>query len=317
MVFRECRHTEARSGGDISQGYRRCTESSRLYVVGKGISKCNILSSNCLGKNGWFWPTEGNISGCDFAGVIEELGEGAPEDLHVGERVACWVHGCACFLSELLELDRVNLTIAHWRNGAFAEYVVCSGALALRIPESWTFEEAAQLPVACYTACLCLYYVNKFPTPIVPVPTPTTDLLVWAGSTSIGQYTIQLASQSGLRVLTTCSPRNFDLVKSFGATEAFDYNDPETPGKIRALTENKLVHVVDCISVEETSGKIASSIGDVGGEVVIVLPTKSPREDVRCKFILGYEIFGKVLSGAWINLLGILKNCLASLLRCL
>ena len=55
----------------------------------------DVLSSSYVGKNGWFWPTEGNISGCDFAGVVEELGEGVTDDLHVGERVACWVHGCA------------------------------------------------------------------------------------------------------------------------------------------------------------------------------------------------------------------------------
>ena len=148
--------------------------------------------------------------------------------------------------------------------------------------------------MACSTACLCLYYVNAFPTPLAPALEPTIDLLVWAGSTSLGQHVIQLAHQSGLRVLTTCSPRNFALVKSLGAAEAFDYNDPETPAKIRKLTGNKLVHVVDCISEKGTSEKIAPCIGDAGGEVVIVLPTKSPREDVKCKFVLAYEIFGKV-----------------------
>lgn len=255
-----------------------------------------LQSASCLGKNGWFWPTEGNIAGCDFAGIVEELGEEAPEDLSIGDRVACWVHGCAlrasCFLLCFLEL--ILAFSAHWENGAFAEYVVCIGALALHIPDSWTFEEAAQLPVACYTACLCLYFVNSFPTPLAPTQELTTDLLVWAGSTSIGQYIIQIARQSGLRVLTTCSPRNFALVKSLGATEAFDHNDPETPSKIRELTGNKLVHVVDCISEKGTSEKVAPCIGDAGGEVVIVLPINSPRKDVVCKFVLGYEIFGKV-----------------------
>ncbi len=34
-------------------------------------------------------------------------------------------------------------------------------------------------------------------------------------------------------MVTTCSPRNFDFVKSLGASEAFDYNDPECADKVR------------------------------------------------------------------------------------
>lgn len=41
-----------------------------------------------------FFPTVGNIVGCDFAGIIEELGPDSPTDLKVGDRVASWVHGC-------------------------------------------------------------------------------------------------------------------------------------------------------------------------------------------------------------------------------
>lgn len=41
-----------------------------------------------------YFSTKGNIVGCDFAGVVEELGPDAPANLKVGDRVAGFVHGC-------------------------------------------------------------------------------------------------------------------------------------------------------------------------------------------------------------------------------
>ena len=39
---------------------------------------------------------------------------------------------------------------------------------------------------------------------------------------SVGQYAIQLAKIAGYRVVTTASPRNFELLKSYGADAVFD-----------------------------------------------------------------------------------------------
>ncbi len=44
---------------------------------------------------------------------------------------------------------------------------------------------------------------------------------------------------SGCEVITTCSKKNFDLVKSLGASEAFDYNDPDVAKKVRYSTRHK------------------------------------------------------------------------------
>lgn len=55
--------------------------------------------------------------------------------------------------------------------------------------------------------------------------------------------------RSGLTVIGTSSPRNFDLVKSYGADAVFDYSDPETCAKnIREYTNNSLKYAFDCIS---------------------------------------------------------------------
>lgn len=63
---------------------------------------------------------------------------------------------------------------------------------------------------------------------IAPLTKPLTTpepFLVWAGSSSVGLYAIQIATLAGYQVVTTCSPKNFELVKSLGAVAAYDYSD--------------------------------------------------------------------------------------------
>lgn len=47
-------------------------------------------------------------------------------------------------------------------------------------------------------------------------------------------YAIKALSAAGYKVVTTASPKNFDLVKKLGASAVFDYKDPEGPAKIKA-----------------------------------------------------------------------------------
>jgi len=52
------------------------------------------------------------------------------------------------------------------------------------------------------------------------------QLFVYGGSSSVGQYAIQLAKLSGYKVVTTASKRNHELVKSLGADLVFDVSNP-------------------------------------------------------------------------------------------
>lgn len=94
--------------------------------------------------------------------------------------------------------------------------------------------------------------------------------------------------------MTTCSPRNFDYVKSLGATEAFDYNDKQAPSKIRELTENKLTYAWDTISEKESAQFCADALtSSSGAKYGSILPVKSPREDVESVSTLMYTVFGE------------------------
>ena len=69
-------------------------------------------------------------------------------------------------------------------------------------------------------------------------------LLVWGGSSSVGCCVIQLAVASGLRVVATCSPGNFELCRRLGASEVFDYkSETVVEDLIEALGEGKCAGV--------------------------------------------------------------------------
>src|SRR5713226_2461035 len=127
-------------------------------------------------------------------------------------------------------------TTADKPNGAFSEYLVTDAELqAVPIPSGWSFEEAAQLGVSPLTALQCLHESLELPSPFEARPThgqPQRTILIWGGSSALGQYAIQFAKLGGLRVVTTASSKNFDLLKELGADEVFDHRDEGVVEKI-------------------------------------------------------------------------------------
>lgn len=99
--------------------------------------------------------------------------------------------------------------------------------------------------------------------------------------------------RSGLNVITTCSPHNFDLVKKLGASEAFDYRDPECGKKIRAHTNDGLKYAFDCISEKPSQAICCDALSSKGGKVTNLLPVETPRKDVESAHTLAYTITGE------------------------
>jgi len=227
----------------------------------------------------------GGIIGNDFAGTVEELGPDVPAGVRTaGERVGGYGIG----------------TISESANGAFAEYVVAEAEYGIvPIPVGWSFEEAAQLGIAPFTALQTLHETLELPSPLDARSGPQRTILIWGGATSVGQYAIQFAKLGGFRVITTASPKNFDLVKGFGADEVFDYRDEKVVEKIRATTGNALDIAVDTISEGKTAEQVTGAIGDKGGRVAVILPYDSPRPDVKVKFSSAYELVKREFNGKW------------------
>lgn len=109
--------------------------------------------------------------------------------------------------------------------------------------------------------------------------------------------------RSGYEVITTCSPKNFDYVKSLGADAVFDSRSPTVGNDIRAYTKNKLYDVWDTIgehgSPKACAAALASSYPEGQkiryGTIVGTPDQNPPREDAEIKWSLGYTAMGAAI----------------------
>jgi NADPH:quinone reductase-like Zn-dependent oxidoreductase len=102
----------------------------------------------------------------------------------------------------------------------------------------------------------------------------TTDSL----TASVGSYAIQIASMYDFNIITTCSPRNFDLVKKLGATHVFDYNDSDVVDKIKEVAPD-LEHTFDTIGSKGSSTQASQAITSKSGVLCTVRPGKANTEN--------------------------------------
>lgn len=222
----------------------------------------------------------GVLVGCDFAGTVEAVGKDVKKNFNKGDRVCGFVHGANAVQPE---------------DGAFAEYIVAKGDLQWKIPENMSFQEAATLGVGIHTVVQGLYQSLKLALPTEPIK-DATPILIYGGSTATGTLAIQFAKLSGYKVLTTCSPHNFDLVRNLGADEVYDYKDAQSPAEIRKATDNNLKLVFDCISLESSAAFSDNSISTDGGEYSALLNPKINRANVNARSTLAYTTLGEAFS---------------------
>ncbi|CAI7641451.1 unnamed protein product [Penicillium bialowiezense] len=160
--------------------------------------------------------------------------------------------------------------------GGYSQYSVADQRISFKVPASISRAEASTVPLAATTAWLALFSRGCLN---IDRSRAGTSVLVWGGSSSVGLYTIQLASICGLNVITTCSPRNADLVRSCGASHVFDYNDPNVIESITKAAPD-LRYVFDTIGDKTTSSTSCRVFGDRPGNLCTVRPGKANTEQV-------------------------------------
>ena len=143
--------------------------------------------------NGLLKPKNTKL-GADIAGRVEAIGSNVTQ-FHVGDAVFG-----AISITEL---------------GGFAEYVCApEGLLALK-PTTLTFEQAAAVPIAAFTALQGLRDKGHIQS--------GQKVLVNGASGGVGTFAVQIAKSYGTEVTGVCSTRNVDMVRSIGADHVIDY----------------------------------------------------------------------------------------------
>jgi NADPH:quinone reductase-like Zn-dependent oxidoreductase len=105
-------------------------------------------------------------------------------------------------------------------------------------------------------------------------------------------------------VVTTCSPKNFALVKAYGADLTFDYADRSTPEKIQSITGNRLRYALDCITDDDSVACCYTALGRIGARYTCLEYCRDElktRKAVKFEFLMSLEVFGNPvrLEGAY------------------
>jgi len=127
--------------------------------------------------------------GEDLAGVVEKVGPG----------VTRFAVGDAVFGSG---------------SGTWAEVATARAELLHALPEGLSFEQAAAVPMAGYTALQALRTLGDV--------TGKHIAITGAGG-GVGSYLVQLAAARGAHVTAICSARKAEFVRSLGAHDVIDY----------------------------------------------------------------------------------------------
>jgi NADPH:quinone reductase-like Zn-dependent oxidoreductase len=103
--------------------------------------------------------------------------------------------------------------------GAFAEYACTSEAALVMKPSNVTFEQAASVPIAVFTALQGLRDKGHIQ--------PGQKVLINGAAGGVGTFAVQIAKSYGAEVTGVSSTRNVDMVRSIGADRVIDYTQED------------------------------------------------------------------------------------------
>ena len=203
-----------------------------VRVRATAVNRADILQ-----RRGGYAPPPGAspILGLELAGeVLEPAG-----DWRAGDRVMAVVTG-----------------------GGYAELAAVPAGMAIRIPEEFSFEQAAAIPEAFLTAFLNLFTLGKLQS--------GETALIHAGASGVGTAAIQLARAAGAKVIATAgSEAKLALCRELGASEAVNYKTEAFADRVRDATAGQGANVVlDFVGAPNWAGNMAALA--IGGRLALI-----------------------------------------------
>lgn len=218
-------------------------------AVAQNPTDVQSLDNNAFG--------DGTVLGCDFVGTVEEVGKKVSR-VKKGDTVSALIWG-----------GEVK------GHGAYNKYTLANEFISFKVPKSISPEAAATVPLACCTAWLALF--SKDCLVIDRKSGKETSVLIWGGSSSVGLYAIQIARQHNFNVVTVCSPKHHERVKSLGADHVFDYKSEDVVDQIKGAAP-RLQYIFDTIGDKSSSATASHTLGEASGTLCTVRPGKANTE---------------------------------------
>eukprot|EP00759_Apiculatamorpha_spiralis_P057417 PhF_6_TR8644/c0_g1_i1/m.13504/K00344/qor, CRYZ; NADPH2:quinone reductase len=157
------------------------------------------------------WPAYPAVFGVDGAGVVDAVGEGVTIT-KIGDRVH--------FFNDVSKAY-----------GSFGEYSIIKALGAVPIPDNVSFETAAVVPCAAWTAYEVLFDRLRIQ--------PGKYLIVNSASGGVGHLAVQLALNAGTKVIAIASGEWCAKFKEQGCLAAIDYRTQDIKTEVMAVTNNK------------------------------------------------------------------------------
>ncbi|KAK1083299.1 hypothetical protein LTR48_006388 [Friedmanniomyces endolithicus] len=215
------------------------------------------------------------VLGGGVAGTVLETAEGAKR-LKVGDKVFGFQ-----WREQKEKGHQEKLTAPEWLFGKVSGTILgqreCLFTTLLSKWRSFMMQEAVTLPnnfvTAFHTISTDLGLPIPWPKPEGYVPPRASEaILIWGGSSSVGQYALQVLKYYGYRnIIATASPSHHGYLKSLGAIRCFDYRDPNVVHDI-GRDMGSLPLIIDCIGSKAGTLAPISQLTGSAAKVAIMLP---------------------------------------------
>lgn len=219
------------------------------------------------------------VLGTSFAGTVLAVGPDVVE-FQLGDHVA---------------VNRADRTLSDPAQGVYQRYALAAVETTTRIPEHTSFESAAAIMINLTTMVAALSHYMGLARPPTEgdgiAPRNGQRILIYGGSSSCGGLGTRYASDAGYSVITTSSPRNRAFVETLGATHIIDHSQSEEAILAELKAQGPYHAIIDCVSLPPSFTLLCRLLGETGGVVYGLHPTKGPRFQFEFPTQVEYRYF--------------------------